>query len=70
MLKLSDIKSSEEELQDYYAQLRLQHVTPAWIAGGTSVEPRSKAVPYVWHWRDLRPQAMRAAQLVGTEQAE
>ena len=24
----------------------------------------------MWHWRDLRPQAMRAAQLVGTEQAE
>jgi len=70
MLKLSDIKSSEAELQDYYAQLRSQHVTPAWIGGGISLEPKSKAVPYVWHWRDLRPQAMRAAQLVGTEQAE
>jgi len=70
MLKLSDIKSSDEELQDYYEQLRLQHVTPAWIGGGISLEPKSKAVPYVWHWRDLRPQAMRAAQLVGTEQAE
>ena len=30
----------------------------------------SKAVPYLWHWRDLRPQAVRAAELVGTEQAE
>ena len=29
MLELSDIKSSEEELQDYYTQLRAQHVTPA-----------------------------------------
>jgi gentisate 1,2-dioxygenase len=27
-------------------------------------------LPYVWHWRDIRPQAMRAAELVGTEQAE
>jgi len=27
-------------------------------------------VPYVWHWRELRPQAMRAAELVGTAQAE
>jgi gentisate 1,2-dioxygenase len=70
MLKLSDIKSSEEELKDYYEQLRLQHISPAWIGGGISLEPRSKAVPHVWHWRDLRPQAMRAAQLVGTEQAE
>ena len=70
MLELSDIQSSPEELQDYYAQLRAQHITPAWIGGGISVEPRSEAVPYVWHWQDLRPQAMRAAELVGTAQAE
>jgi gentisate 1,2-dioxygenase len=70
MLELSDIQSSQEELQDYYAQLRAQHVTPAWIGGGISVEPQSEAVPYLWHWRDLRPQAMRAAELVGTQQAE
>src|SRR5207244_2137091 len=55
---------------DYYAQLRSQHITPAWIGGGITREPKSKAVPYVWHWRDLRPQAMRAAELIGTEQAE
>lgn len=70
MLELSDIQSSQEELQDYYAQLRAQHVTPAWIGGGISLEPESKAVPYLWRWRDLRPQAMRAAALVGTQQAE
>src|SRR5271154_2852300 len=70
MLELSDIQSSQEELEDYYAQLRAQHVTPAWIGGGISIEPQSKAVPYLWHWRDLRPQAMRAAELVGTAQAE
>ncbi len=70
MLELSDIQSSQEELQDYYAQLGAQHITPAWIGGGISVEPRSEAVPYRWRWRDLRPQAMRAAELVGTQQAE
>ena len=70
MLELSDIKSSEEELQEYYTQLSAQHVTPAWIGGGISIEPRSKAVPHLWRWRDLRPQAMRAAHLVGTQQAE
>jgi gentisate 1,2-dioxygenase len=70
MLELSDIQSSPEELDGYYAQLRAQHVTPAWIGGGISVEPQSKAVPFLWHWRDLRPQAMRAAELVGTAQAE
>src|SRR5882724_4636776 len=70
MLQRSNIVSPEEELQDFYEELSAQHVTPAWISGGVGVEPKSKAVPYVWHWCDLRPQAMRAAQLVGTEQAE
>jgi gentisate 1,2-dioxygenase len=70
MLELSDIQSSPEELQAYYDQLAAQHVTPAWIGGGISVEPQSTAVPFAWHWRDLRPQAMRAAELVGTAQAE
>src|SRR5216110_1392710 len=70
MLGLSDIQASHEELQDYYAQLAAQHVTPAWIGGGITVEPQSQAVPYLWHWRELRPQAMRAAELIGTAQAE
>src|SRR5579863_4105414 len=70
MLAVSDIQSSPEELENYYEQLREQHVTPAWIGGGISVEPESRAVPYLWHWQDLRPQAMRAAALVGTAQAE
>src|SRR4029453_1185693 len=70
MLELSDIQSSPEELQDYYAQLRAQHVTPAWIGGGISIEPQSNAVPYLWHCPELRRQGMRAAGLVGTQQAE
>jgi gentisate 1,2-dioxygenase len=70
MLELSDIQSSQEELQEYYTQLRSQHVTPAWLNEAVSVAPQSAAVPYLWHWRDLRPQAMRAAELVGTAQAE
>jgi len=70
MPELSDIQSSPEELEGYYARLREQHITPAWIGGGISIEPEGKAVPYLWHWRDLRPQATRAAELVGTAQAE
>ena len=72
MLKLqrSHVEAPEEELQAFYAQLHAQHIAPAWTSGGVSLEPVSKAVPYVWHWRDLRPQAIRAAQLVGTDQAE
>jgi hypothetical protein len=55
MLELSDIKSWEEELQDYYTQLRAQHVTPAWIGGGISVEPQSKAGAICDHRRCGRP---------------
>ena len=62
--------SSPQELDAYYAQLRAQHITPAWIGGGISSEPQSKGIPYLWHWCDLRPQAMRATELVGTRQAE
>jgi gentisate 1,2-dioxygenase len=69
-MELSDIRASEDELQEYYTQLRTQHISPAWISAAVSAEPQSKAVPYLWHWRDLRPQAMRAAELVGTQQAE
>jgi gentisate 1,2-dioxygenase len=70
MPELSDIQASPEELEAYYAQLRTQHVTPAWLAGAVTIQPESAAVPFLWHWRDLRPQVMRAAELVGTAQAE
>src|SRR5437764_13259711 len=39
MLELSEFQASPEELEDYYAQLRAQHVTPARIGGGISLEP-------------------------------
>ncbi len=70
MLELSHVNASEAELQDYYAQLRAQQITPAWIGGGISIAPQTRAVPFLWHWRDLRPQALRAAELVGTQEAE
>ena len=70
MTQLSAIITPEEEMQAYYEELRSQHIAPAWISVRTSYEPKSAALPFVWHWRDLRPQAMRAAELVGTEQAE
>ena len=43
---------------------------PANREGVRNTEPTPHAVPYVWHWRDLRPRALQAAALIGTEQAE
>ena len=70
MLKISSVVTPEDELQTYYEELRTQYMAPAWLSAGVTVEPQTKAVPHVWHWRDIRPQALRAADLVGTEQAE
>ena len=69
MAKRSSIKASEEELKAYFADLAAQNVWPLWTLN-QSKEPKSKALPYIWHWRDLRPLAMRAAELVGTKEAE
>jgi len=71
MLKRSNIIAAEEDLQAFYQDLEAHSLAALWNqGGGGGPEPRSKAVPFVWHWRDVRPQAMRAAELVGTEQAE
>jgi len=71
MLKRSNIVAAEEDLQAFYQDLEAHSLAALWNQGGGGApEPRSMAVPFVWHWRDVRSQAMRAAQLVGTEQAE
>ncbi len=71
MLKRSDIIADEAELKAYYQVLAQLNTAPLWTRHlEPPTEPRSRAVPYVWHWRDLRPQAMRATELVGTRQAE
>ncbi len=70
MSKRSSIVASETDLQAYYQELKADHLTPAWTAIAVTNKPETKAVPFVWHWRELRKRAMRAAELVGTEQAE
>ena len=37
---------------------------------GPTNEPKSKAVPHLWRWSGLRPKALRAGELVGTQDAE
>ena len=70
MLKRSNIVADATELQRYYRALEHLNARPLWTQPHPSPQPQSKALPYVWHWRDLRAQAMRAAELVGTQQAE
>src|SRR5438132_3454972 len=71
MLKRSNIVAAKEDLQAFYQDLEAHSLAALWNqGGGGGPEPKSQAVPFVWHWRDVRSQAMRAAELVGTEQAE
>ena len=64
MLKRSNIVAAEEDLQAFYRELDAYSLAALWSQAGGGTEPRSKAVPFVWHWRDVRLQAMRAAELV------
>jgi gentisate 1,2-dioxygenase len=70
MLQRSSITSSESDLQAYYGDLESLNMAPLWTRPEAGLEPRSKLEPFRWRWRDLRPQALRALELVGTQEAE
>jgi gentisate 1,2-dioxygenase len=78
VLARSDIIASAEDLQSFSAELDRLSVGALWASQrpreATSrdepVEPKPRAVGHVWHWKELRPRALRAAELVGTQQAE
>jgi gentisate 1,2-dioxygenase len=70
MLQRSSIKSSESDLRAYYDDLTSLHMAPLWTRPDSALEPKSKLEPFLWRWSDLRPQALRALELVGTQEAE
>ena len=72
MLSRSSAEASEAVLSSYYEELLTHSVAPLWTVQEQALvkEPKSKAVPHLWSWKELRPQAMRAAHLIGTEDAE
>ena len=70
MLQRSSITSSEAELQAYYRELESMNMAPLWVRPDAAPEPRSRLKPFRWRWREMRPQALRALELVGTKEAE
>ena len=70
MLQRSTIETPQAVLDAYYGDLKQQHLSPLWTQPGGADEPTSKYVPFRWRWQDLRREAMRALELVGTAQAE
>jgi gentisate 1,2-dioxygenase len=54
MLKRSNIVAAEEDLQAFYRELEAQNIAALWTqGGGGGSEPKSQAVPFVWHWQDV-----------------
>src|SRR5262249_25636780 len=75
-LTRSNITASADDLAEFHESLEALSLGALWDgqtnrpASGMAIEPKPQAVPFVWHWRDLRPRALRAAELVGTHQAD
>src|ERR1051326_8490480 len=76
-LARSDIMASVEDMERFSTDLERLSVGALWAdqqrdaaRRDEPVQPKPQAIGHVWHWRDLRTQALKAAQLVGTQQAE
>ena len=69
---LTTSRATAETLDRFYEDLRGFSTSPLWLVQEEALvaEPKSKALPFLWRWRDLQPQALRAGDLIGTADAE
>ena len=72
MVRPSASTATADELASFYKDLESISSAALWTVQEETLvsEPKSKATAHIWRWKDLRPRAMRAAQLIGTEDAE
>lgn len=59
------------ELEAYYRDLQALNTGALWTVLATMMPdyPQPRTVPYLWRYRDVRPQVLRAGELVRPEQA-
>jgi gentisate 1,2-dioxygenase len=64
--------ASPQEVERYLAGLPQYNVGPLWkfLRQALTPEPRSQAKPFLWRWQELRPQLLRAGELVSAAEAE
>ena len=69
---LSTTGAMAETLDRFYEDLRGYSASPLWLVQEEALvaEPKSWAWPHRRRWRELRPQALRAGELIGTADAE
>lgn len=58
--------------QEFYEEIERYEMSALWnvLRDAMTSEPVVKSVPHVWRWKDVRPRALRAAELVTAEEAE
>jgi gentisate 1,2-dioxygenase len=58
--------------QEFYGRLAPKSMAPLWevLKGLVPREPKSKAVPHIWRYRDVRPLLLEAGSLLTAEEAE
>src|SRR5947209_17952547 len=56
----------------FYAELPKLQLGALWnvLEDALTAEPKTRSVPYLWRWRDVRPPLMRAGELVTAAEAE
>jgi gentisate 1,2-dioxygenase len=61
--------NDKSELANYSRGIAKLNAKPLWERT-THMGPGTSAVPAIWHYTDMRPQLLRAAELITTQQAE
>ncbi|GMA65196.1 cupin domain-containing protein [Alicyclobacillus fastidiosus] len=61
--------TTDERLQEYYGRLQSRHLGPLWdsLQSIMTKEPKPRAIPYLWKWRDVHDFVMESGQLVTPE---
>ncbi len=61
-----------QAVEQYLAGLSQYNVGPLWkfLRQALTPEPKSQAKPFLWRWQELRPQLLRAGELVSAAEAE
>lgn len=65
----SDLQAQRDA---FYRELPPLQMGALWnvLATALTPEPRTRSVPYLWRWQDVRPRIMRAGEIVTAEEAE
>jgi gentisate 1,2-dioxygenase len=64
--------ATTEQRQEFYDRLAPRNLAPLWevLKGLVPPEPKSKAAPFHWSYREIRPLLLESGRLLTAEEAE